>query len=105
MANWGKKLLGLAAIGGVVAGLVYYFKNNDSCDVEDEFYDDLEDEDFDLDNDLKPVTDREYVPLNPTQKEDDISEDISTSTETVIETEETTTSTEALDSTEADITE
>ena len=26
MAKWGKKLLGLAAIGGAAAGLVYYFK-------------------------------------------------------------------------------
>lgn len=74
MANWGKKLLGLAAIGGVVAGLIYYFKSNDSCDMEDEFYDDLEDEDFDLDNDLKPVSDREYVPLTPTKRDDDDTE-------------------------------
>ena len=27
MAKWGKKLLGLAAIGGAAAGLVYYLKS------------------------------------------------------------------------------
>ena len=26
MSKWGKRLLGLAAIGSAVAGLVYYFK-------------------------------------------------------------------------------
>ena len=26
MAKWGKKLLGLAAIGGAAAGLVYYLE-------------------------------------------------------------------------------
>lgn len=68
MAKWGKKLLGLAAIGTAIAGLVYYFKKHSICDEEEEFEDDFEDEDFDLDNDLKPVTDREYVPLNSAAK-------------------------------------
>ena len=68
MAKWLKRLLSLAAIGGAVAGLVYYLKNS-SSDSEDEFADDFEDEDFDLDSDLKPVSDREYVPLTPKAEE------------------------------------
>lgn len=62
MAKWIKKLLGLAAIGSAVAGLVYYFKKSKKDEGED-FNDDFEDEDFDLDNDLQPV-DRGYVDLN-----------------------------------------
>lgn len=60
----GKTLLGLAAVGGAVAaGALYLSKKNkceecDGCDV------DFEDEDFDLDSDLKPV-DRGYVSLTP----------------------------------------
>ena len=53
MSKWLKRLLGLAAVGSAIAGLIYYLK----------------DDDFDLDNDLKPVTDREYVPLGGTPKE------------------------------------
>ena len=70
MAKWCKKLLGLAAIGTAVAGLIYYFKKNDTCE-DDEFSEDFEDEDFDLDSDLKPVSDREYVPLTPSAKPED----------------------------------
>lgn len=62
MAKWIKRLLGLAAIGGAAAGLVYYFKSK-NVDV-DEFEDCFEDNDFDLDSDLKPA-DREYVSLTP----------------------------------------
>ena len=67
MAKWGKRLFGLLAAGSAVAGLVYYFKKRDSYN-EDDFSDAFEDEDFDLDSDLKPVTDREYVPLTPSAK-------------------------------------
>lgn len=70
MAKWCKKLLGLAAIGTAVAGLIYYFKKNDTCE-DDEFSEDFEDEDFDLDSDLKPVSDREYVPLTPSANPED----------------------------------
>lgn len=70
MAKWCKKLLGLAAIGAAVAGLIYYFKKNDTCE-DDEFSEDFEDEDFDLDSDLKPVSDREYVPLTPSAKDEE----------------------------------
>ena len=65
MAKWGKRLLGLAAIGGAAAaGTFYYLKKKDMVNA-----DDFEDEDFDLDSDLKPVSDREYVPLNSVSKE------------------------------------
>ena len=68
MAKWGKKILGLVAVGTAAAGALYYLKKKDMEDP-DQFEDDFEDEDFDLDNDLKPVTDREYVPLNTVTKD------------------------------------
>ena len=67
MAKWGKKLLGLAAIGGAAAGLVYYLKSKEELDLDD-FDDELDDDDFDLDNDLKPVGD---VPLTPKKEAED----------------------------------
>lgn len=63
MAKWLKKLFGLAAVAGAAAGVFYYLKKRDT-DETDEFEEDFEEEDFDLDNDLKPASDREYVPLN-----------------------------------------
>lgn len=68
MAKWIKRLLGLAAIGGAAAGLVYYFKSK-NVDA-DEFEDCFEDNDFDLDSDLKPA-DREYVSLTPAADTED----------------------------------
>ena len=73
MAKWGKKLLGLAAAGGAIAGLVYYFKKKDTNE-DDDFEDDFEDDDFDLDNDLEPV-DRGYVNLNTAPKAEKAEED------------------------------
>ena len=70
MAKWVKRFLSLAAVCGAVAGVVYYFKKQ-SSDQDDEFAD----EDFDLDSDLKPVSDREYVPLNPKPEETDSADD------------------------------
>lgn len=67
MKDFLKKLLGLAAIGGAIAAVVYYFKKNDAT--EDDFEDDFEDDDFDLDEDLKPVSDRGYVSLTPAVSE------------------------------------
>lgn len=68
MAKWIKRILGLAAVGGAVAGIIYYFKKFDS-DTEEDFSEDFEDEDFDLDSDLKPASDREYVSLTPKNEE------------------------------------
>lgn len=70
MAKWIKRILGLAAMGGAVAGIIYYFKKLDS-DTEEDFSEDFEDEDFDLDSDLKPASDREYVSLTPKNEEED----------------------------------
>ena len=69
MSKWIKRVLGLAAVGSAAAGLYYYLKKS-SSDKTDDDMDEFEDEDFDLDNDLKPVGDREYVPLNPPPRED-----------------------------------
>ena len=68
MSKWIKRVLGLAAVGSAVAGLYYYLKKSSSDNTADDM-DDFEDEDFDLDNDLKPVGDREYVPLNTPSKD------------------------------------
>lgn len=69
MSKWIKRMLGLAAVGSAAAGLYYYLKKS-SSDTTDDDMDEFEDEDFDLDNDLKPVGDREYVPLNTPPRED-----------------------------------
>lgn len=73
-----KKLLGIAAIGAAVAGVIYYLKQNQASD--EDFEDEFEDEDFDLDNDLKPVGDREYVSLTPKASEEET--DVETASET-----------------------
>ena len=65
MAKWLKKLLGLTALAGAAAGILFYFECGDAEDGEDVF----EDEDFDLDSDLKSA-DREYVPLNAGKTEE-----------------------------------
>ncbi len=70
MKKWGKGLFGLAAAAGTIAGLIYYLKKKDNCE-EEEFDDEFEDNDFDLDSDLKPVSDREYVSLNPSAKDEE----------------------------------
>ena len=58
----------VTAVVAAVAGVIYFFKNNRSSD-EDIFEDDFEDEDFDLDEDLKPAGDRGYVSLTPKAEE------------------------------------
>ena len=69
MSKWKKGLLGLAAVGGAVAGIAYYLKKSDSRS--EESTDTPENgDDFDLDDDLKPVNDREYVPLNVAPQEE-----------------------------------
>ena len=68
MSKWLKRLLGLTALASAVAGAIYVFKKFDESD--DELDDVFEDEDFDLDDDLKPVSDREYVALTPNASDD-----------------------------------
>lgn len=60
-----KRLLGLAAVGGAVAAGVIYYLNKPEND--DDFLDEFDD-DFDLDDNLNPAGEREYVPLNTAPK-------------------------------------
>ena len=59
------KWFSLLAAAGVAIGLViaYFCKSSDKENIEDDS-DFTEDEDFDLDVDLKPASEREYVSLN-----------------------------------------
>lgn len=60
-----KLLASLAAIGAAAGLIVAYFlkKKKETADTED-IFDSADTPDEDLDNDLKPVADREYVSLN-----------------------------------------
>ena len=73
MSKWKKTLLGLAAVGGAVAAGALYFTKKNACKECDECDIEFEDEDFDLDSDLKPV-DREYVSLTPASNEEVVEE-------------------------------
>ena len=59
-----KWLTALAVAGTVIGLIIAYFmrKNDEISDFDEDDFD--EDDDFDLDGDLKPVSEREYVPLN-----------------------------------------
>ena len=65
-----KYLLALIGAGAAIGALYAFFskKNTDCEEVELEF---SEEEDFDLDSDLEPVTHREYVPLNQEKPSDE----------------------------------
>ena len=66
------KWFSLLAAAGAAIGLViaYFCKSSDKENIEDDS-DFTEDEDFDLDVDLKPASDREYVSLNRDAREFD----------------------------------
>ena len=88
MANkWGKRLLGLVAVGAAVGGVVAYLnKKSGCCNSEDEF----SDEDFDLDEDLKEAASREYVSLTPdTSSETESADEEAQPEETSVSDEET----------------
>ena len=77
MKKFLKWFLGITAVCSVIGLLIAFFcKDNENEEMDD--YDDYEeDDDFDLDNDLKPVENREYVPLNKTDEktvEDEVEE-------------------------------
>ena len=61
-----KWILALVAVGTAVGLLVAYFYKKNK--VEDEL-DEMDEEDFDLDVDLQPVADREYVSLKKSTPE------------------------------------
>lgn len=57
------KILGATAAGAAIVGVIYYFTSK--RDKDDDFGDDsFTDDDFDLDEDLKPASNREYVSLS-----------------------------------------
>ena len=73
MSKWGKTLLGLAAVGGAVAAGALYLTKKNKCEECEGCDADFEDEDFDLDSDLKPV-ERGYVSLTPSAEEEAVEE-------------------------------
>ena len=78
--KFAKILGGLAVIGEAAAGIFYWYKKkNSEEDFEDEFNEDFEAEEFELDEDLKEVSDRGYTTLTPSSeaeaKEEPISEE------------------------------
>lgn len=61
----GKIILGLTAFSAVIAGIIYFTKTRLQDEADDIFSEDSDDDGFDLEDDLSPVSDREYVSLNP----------------------------------------
>lgn len=59
-----KLFAGVAVVGAAAAGAYYWFHKKSDSDFEDEFNEDFEAEEFELDEDLKDVTNRGYTPLN-----------------------------------------
>lgn len=71
----------LAAIGSALGLIIAYFCKGECCgDCCDDSQNFTEDDDFDLDSDLEPAPDREYVPLNRTS-EDNTADNSSSSEE------------------------
>lgn len=69
MKKFLKWFISLAAIGSAIGLIIAYFCKGRCCDCDsccDDSQDFTEEEDFDLDSDLQPVADREYVPLKRT---------------------------------------
>ena len=63
--KWTKYLLVLSGIGAAIGlALAFFKKKNSAADTENEFSDSFEDEDFDLDKDLEPITNRDYIALD-----------------------------------------
>lgn len=59
-----KWLAAILAIGTVAGIIIAYLRKGDK-DKEDDFRFDCDEEDFDLDSDLQPVSERGYVSLTP----------------------------------------
>ena len=81
----GKTLLGLAVAGGAVAAGALYLTKKYKCEDCEDLDFELEDEDFDLDSDLKPVSNREYVSLTPSADSEEETEEIIDAEEEKIE--------------------
>lgn len=63
MKKFLKWFLGLAAVGTAIGLIIAYFCKDSDAVSEYDCTEDMEEEDFDLDNDLKPVSERGYVHL------------------------------------------
>lgn len=77
MKKFLKWFLGLAAVGSAVGLIIAYFckdRNAETAPYSEDFH---EEEDFDLDSDLKPV-EREYVPLKKSTSEENLTSDQNT---------------------------
>lgn len=71
--KWSKFLLALAGIGAAIGiGIAFFKKKQHTLDDNSEFS-----EDFDLDSDLEPVTQRSYVSLNQETEETPAEEETS----------------------------
>lgn len=69
MKKFLKWFISLAAIGSAIGLIIAYFCKGRCCDnCGDGGQDFTEEDDFDLDSDLEPVADREYVPLKRAAK-------------------------------------
>ena len=64
MKKFLKWFLGLAAVGTAIGLIIAYFCKDSDAVSEYDCTEDMEEEDFDLDNDLKPVSERGYVHRN-----------------------------------------
>ena len=88
--KWSKCLLALAGIGTAIGiGIAFFKKKQHTLDDNNEFSEDFEDEDFDLDSDLEPVSERSYVSLNQETEDSSETEDSVPSKETASSDEET----------------
>ena len=90
MKKFLKWFLGITAVCSIIGLLIAYFcRDNENEELDD--YDEYEeDEDFDLDNDLKPVENREYVPLNKSEETTEETEEINEESDKVEEDKEET---------------
>ena len=84
-----KILGGLAAVGAAAAGIFFWYKKrNSEDDFEDEFNEDFEAEEFELDEDLKEVSDRGYTTLTPATETEKAATEENATAEPVEETTE-----------------
>ncbi len=64
MKKFIKWFISLAAIGTIFGLIIAWFSKDKQRRTDDSADDFTEEEDFDLDSDLQPVSERGYVPLN-----------------------------------------
>lgn len=87
MKKYVKWLLGAAAVGSSIGLIIAHFcKNSKKHDSEESAA--MEEDDFDLDSDLKPSSDRGYVSLNKTQESPEEEAVDSSDTETTKEAQQ-----------------